>query len=187
MLTKKELRRRYIEERQRLSQEERERLSSKIVNRVANLPYFKEAKRVLLFCPHKGEPDITPLFSLVWEEGKTLILPKVNGDELKLLAVERETRLDVGAFCLMEPQEGEEVEPERVDFSLIPGVLFDKYGYRIGYGKGYYDRLLRRLGGIRVGVCYEFQVLEEVPRDSWDIPVDLVITEEKIYKGGKEE
>jgi len=68
----------------------------------------------------------------------------------------------------------------------VPGVLFDKVGYRIGYGKGYYDRLLTKLGGIKVGVCYQFQVVEELPRDSWDKPVDLVVTEEKIYEGGNE-
>ncbi|MDM7267435.1 MAG: 5-formyltetrahydrofolate cyclo-ligase [Aquificaceae bacterium] len=186
LLTKKDLRKQYIEERERLPKEEREKLSSKIVSKILNLPSIKKAKNILLFCPHRGEPDITPLFSWVFKEGKTLVLPKVEGEHLKLIRIKEDTNLSPGAFCILEPRDGEEVKPEEIDFSLIPGVLFDKRGYRIGYGKGYYDRILAKLGGIKVGVCYQFQVLEELPRDSWDKPVDLVVTEEKIYEGGKE-
>ncbi|MEJ7556308.1 MAG: 5-formyltetrahydrofolate cyclo-ligase, partial [Aquificaceae bacterium] len=102
------------------------------------------------------------------------------------IRLEDTTSLSPGAFCILEPSKGKEVRPEEVELSLIPGIAFDKAGYRIGYGKGYYDRLFERLGGLKVGVCYEFQVLEEVPRDDWDMPVDLVVTEEKIYQGGKE-
>lgn len=186
LLTKRELRKEYIEKREGLSQEERERLSYEIVNKILSLPSLEKAKKVLLFCPHKGEPDITPLFSWVFKEGKVLALPKVVGKELKLIRVKEDTSLRPGAFCILEPEDGEEIKPEEIDFSLVPGVLFDKRGYRIGYGKGYYDRLLAKLGGVKVGVCYQFQVLEKLPRDSWDMPVDLVVTEEKIYQGGKE-
>jgi len=150
LLTKKELRKEYIEKRERLSQEERELLSSKIVSRILSLPSFEKAKSVLLFCPHRGEPDITPLFSWVLKEGKALVLPKVEGEDLKLIRVKQDTNLSPGAFCILEPRDGEEISPEAIDFSLVPGVLFDKVGYRIGYGKGYYDRLLTKLGGIKV-------------------------------------
>lgn len=185
-LEKKDLRRIYIERREKLPQEEREKLSKKIVDNILTILELKKAKNILLFCPFRGEPDITSLFSWVIGKGKTLILPKVEGKDLRLIKVKDYEDLTAGAFCILEPKDGEEIWPEEVDFSLIPGVLFDKEGYRVGYGKGYYDRLLVRLGGKRVGVCYQFQVVEEVPRDSWDRPVDLVVTEEKIYKGGKE-
>ena len=183
---KKDLRKVYIKKREGLSEEERNRLSSAIVERLLNLQDLQKAMRVLLFCPHRGEPDITPLFSWVHQRGKTLLLPKVVGEDLKVIRVEEGSELSPGAYCIPEPTEGEEIDPSYVDFSLIPGVLFDREGYRIGFGKGYYDRLLPRLGGVKVGVCYQFQVVEEVPRDSWDVPVDLLVTEEKIYKGGKE-
>ncbi len=186
LLEKKELRRIYINKRESLSQEEREALSKRIIDRILELEEIKGAKKVLLFCPIRGEPDITPLFSWVLKEGKSLVLPKVEGKNLKLVEVEGEKDLSIGAFCIPEPTKGKEVLPQEVDLSLVPGILFDKEGYRIGYGKGYYDKLLGKLGGIKVGVCFDFQVVERLPRDSWDKPVDLVLTDKKLYKGGNQ-
>ncbi|MCS7171691.1 MAG: 5-formyltetrahydrofolate cyclo-ligase [Aquificaceae bacterium] len=186
LLDKKDLRRQYIEKRESLSEEDRKRLSDHIVQRILSLPAFRRARYVLLFCPHRGEPDITPLFSWVVGDDKFLLLPRVKGDELSLIRTESPEDISPGAYCIPEPVKGEEVEPEIAEFSLIPGILFDRHGYRIGYGKGYYDRLLARLGGLKVGVCFDFQVLEDVPRDSWDRPVDLLVTDKKIYQGGKE-
>ncbi|MEJ5339225.1 MAG: 5-formyltetrahydrofolate cyclo-ligase [Aquificaceae bacterium] len=183
---KRNIRKKFIHKREALTEEERRRLSEGVVRNLLSLEQLREAKTVLMFCPHRGEPDITLLFSWVIREGKSLLLPKVEGDGLKLIRVEEGVDLSPGAFCIPEPSGGEEVNPEEVDVSLVPGVAFDREGYRIGYGKGYYDRLLERLGGLKVGVCYQFQLLEEVPRDDWDMPVDLVVTEEKIYQGGKE-
>lgn len=183
-MQKEELRRLYIKRREELSPEQRQRLSLSIVERIRELPAFKDAKKVLLFCPHRGEPDITPLFDVVIKEGKELILPKVNGNNLKLIRVRDKGDIKPGAFCILEPQGDEEVSPEEVDLSLVPGVAFDKEGYRLGFGKGYYDRLLGSLAGLKVGVAYDFQVVERLPRDSWDRPVDLVLTEKNLY-GGK--
>ncbi len=186
VFAKKDIRKTLIQKRVSLTEEERKRRSEGIVKNLLNLKPLWDAKTLLMFCPHGGEPDITQLFSWALQGGKNLLLPKVEEEDLRLIRVEDTASLSLGTFCILEPSEGEEVRPEEVDFSLIPGVAFDKEGYRIGYGKGYYDRLFERLGGIKVGVCYEFQVLEEVPRDDWDMPVDLVVTEEKIYQGGKE-
>jgi 5-formyltetrahydrofolate cyclo-ligase len=184
VLDKKDIRRFYIRRRERLPEEEVRRLSEGIVKNLLSLKELREAKRVLLYCPHRGEPDISYLFDWVLSQKKELVLPKVEGKKLRLLKVEGKEVLKPGAFCILEPEGGEEVKPEEIDFSIIPGVAFDLKGYRIGYGKGYYDRLLERLGGIKAGVCYSFQLLEEVPRDSWDRPVDLVVCEDKIYRGG---
>ncbi len=186
LLTKRDIRKRLIQKREALTEDERKRLSEGIIKNLLSLGLLEGANTLLMFCPHRGEPDITPLFSWALERGKGLLLPRVEGQELRLIRVEEDASLSPGAFCILEPSGGEEVSPQKVDLSLIPGVAFDPWGYRIGYGKGYYDRILGRLGGLRVGVCYQFQLLEEVPRDDWDMPVDLVVTEEKIYQGGKE-
>lgn len=184
MKLKEKLRRSYLKTREGLEEGKRKKLSELIVNRLLSLSVLKSARRLLLFCPHKGEPDITPLFKWALCEGKDVVLPKVEGEELKLIRVSDTEGLEPGSFCILEPTEGEEVSPESVELSLIPGVVFDKKGYRLGFGRGYYDRLMDRLGGLKVGVAYEFQIVEEVPRDSWDRPVDMVVTEENIY-GGK--
>lgn len=183
---KRLIRKIFINKREALSEEERRELSQRIVKNLLSLGALERANTLLMFCPHRGEPDITPLFSWALSKGKRLALPKVEGNELKLLKVKEDTQFVEGAFCIREPAEGEEVQPQEVDLALVPGIAFDRQGYRIGYGRGYYDRLLGKLGGLKVGVCYQFQLLEEVPRDSWDVPVDLVVTEEKTYEGGKE-
>ncbi|MDW8095840.1 MAG: 5-formyltetrahydrofolate cyclo-ligase [Aquificaceae bacterium] len=183
--TKESLRAQAIKKREELSQRERQELSKQILNRLISLPQLSGARSVLLFYPHRGEPDIRPLISKLILEGYQTLFPKVVDKGLKLVRVEREEDLKPGAFGILEPSQGEEVEPEKVELALVPGLLFDKEGYRLGYGKAYYDRLLGRLGGLKVGVCYEFQVVEEVPRDSWDEPVDLVVTDANIYTGGK--
>jgi 5-formyltetrahydrofolate cyclo-ligase len=159
--------------------------SERIKGGVKSLPDFKDAKKILFYCPIKNEPDLT---SLIWESvslGKEALLPKVDGDRLRIYKVEHSNQLKPGFFCILEPEDGTQVEPEEVDLALVPGIVFDTKGYRIGFGKGFYDRLLKRVKGVKVGVAYSFQVLEEIPVDSWDEPVDLLITETYILKGGK--
>ncbi|WP_461829313.1 5-formyltetrahydrofolate cyclo-ligase [Aquifex sp.] len=178
---KNRVRRELLQKRINLSEEERERLSQKILRNLKSLPEYRKAKKVLLYCPIKGEPDLTPLFEEVIRE-KELILPKVNGEELKLYKVESPSCLSPGAFGILEPMQGEEVDPEELDFIAVPGIAFDLRGYRLGFGKGYYDRLLKRTKATKVGVAYSFQVLERVPHDAWDVPVDIILTEKFVRR-----
>ncbi|WP_340690121.1 5-formyltetrahydrofolate cyclo-ligase [Hydrogenobacter thermophilus] len=185
VLKKSELRRAYLNRREAMGEEEVFLYSERIKRGVKSLPDFKDAKKILFYCPIKNEPDLT---SLIWESislGKEALLPKVDGDRLRIYKVEHSNQLKPGSFCILEPEDGTQVEPEEVDFALVPGIVFDTKGYRIGFGKGFYDRLLKRVKGVKVGVAYSFQVLEEIPVDSWDEPVDLLITETYILKGGK--
>lgn len=69
-----------------------------------------------------------------------------------------------------------------LDLIVVPGIAFDKRGYRIGFGKGYYDRFLSDYTGIKVGFAYDFQVLESIPHESWDIAMNYIVTEKKVYR-----
>ncbi len=151
------------------------------MEKVLHLPEFTKARKVALFVPLKGEPDISSLFPIVARE-KELILPKVSGKELLLLRVDYPLKLIRGSFGVYEPAEGQEIKPEEVDFILVPGVVFDLRGFRIGFGKGYYDRLLREIRGLKVGVAFSFQVLGSIPHDPWDVPVDVLITEKLVRR-----
>ncbi len=174
-----------LKRRRELSEEEHKSFSESIVSKIVALSAFAQAKNPVLFCPFDKEPDITPLFSHVLERKGSLILPKVVGDTLELYRIKDTDNLSVGTFCIQEPSDGERVNAQEVDFILVPGVAFDRNCRRLGFGKGYYDRLLPKVRGLKVGVCYSFQVVDELPTDPWDMAMDLVITEEFIIKGGK--
>ena len=180
MLTsKEELRRELLKAREDLDPYERDKISREIVQNILSLPEFISAKKILLFYPVKGEPDISPLFEEVLRRGAELFLPRVAGDGLEPVRVKDLSDLRPGRYRIPEPASGEVVDPEDMDFIAVPGVAFDREGYRIGFGKGYYDRLLKRVGAPKIGVAYSFQVLDYIPRNEWDEPVDLVVTEKE--------
>lgn len=120
--------------------------------------------------------------------GKRIALPRVEQDSGDLLAFEifdLSRDLSPGYRGIPEPQEkgGQPVKVEELGFIIVPGLVFDHRGYRLGYGKGYYDRFLSRLSGRKIpsaGLAFDFQVVEELPVSPRDFPLDLIITEKRI-------
>ncbi len=80
----------------------------------------------------------------------------------------------------MEPSKIKKINRDKVDIIIVPGTVFDKQCHRIGYGKGYYDGLLKGYNGVSIGICFDLQIVDKVPLDEWDEQLDKVITEEKI-------
>lgn len=154
-------------------------MSEEITNRVFASAWWQETSTLLLYYPLSDEVDVRQLIREAFEEGKRVLLPVVKGDELELHLYEGESSLRKGAFGIMEPQ-GTLFAPEyydEIDLAIIPGVAFDKEGHRLGRGKGYYDRLLPKLKTTKlVGVCWPFQLLDKVPAEPHDIPVEEVIS-----------
>lgn len=107
-----------------------------------------------------------------------MVLPVVTGDELELRRYSGKTDLKKGSFGIDEPTGEIVTDFSSIDVAIIPGVGFDKYGNRLGRGKGYYDRLLPKLQSYNIGVCFSFQVLPEIPTESFDRPMDEVWTQE---------
>ncbi|SHK14707.1 5-formyltetrahydrofolate cyclo-ligase [Thermocrinis minervae] len=178
---KKSIRSLLLEKRKSLDKDLYSYLSAKVVDNCLRFIETKRPRTVLLFWPIAGEPDIRPLFDhLLQREDLTLTLPKVEDDDLSLYAIKSLEDLQVGKYKVMEPINGLRIEPQQVDLAFVPGLAFDLKGYRLGFGKGFYDKLLPRIRGEKVGVCFSFQVLEELPRDTWDVPVDYILTEDYI-------
>ena len=154
-------------------------MSEEITNRVFASAWWQEASTLLLYYPLSDEVDVRPLIREAFEEGKRVLLPVVKGEELVLHLYEGESSLREGAFGIMEPQ-GPLFAPEyydEIDVAIIPGMAFDGAGHRLGRGKGYYDRLLpKREAAKLVGVCWPFQLFDEVPAEPHDISVEEVIS-----------
>ncbi|WP_448583389.1 5-formyltetrahydrofolate cyclo-ligase [Thermocrinis sp.] len=181
VLSKKELRNIVRSIRRSLSAEHHQALSKEILENIKTSGILDNANLILAFCPFDGEPDISPIFNEIIKAGKGLVLPKVLGDSMKLCRVRSTEGLSPGSFCILEPAECEEIDPAEVELALVPGVAFDRRGCRLGMGKGYYDRILGKVRGLKVGVAFSFQVLEEIPCDHWDQRVDAILTEEGIF------
>ncbi len=186
---KETLRKKLKEKRDNLPKEEVEKLSRLVVERIKGLPQYRKAKTVMLYHPVGNEVDLTPLMEEIWRDPKkVLLLPKITADgEMVAVEVPGRELLRKGKFNIVEPIGGKIVKPEKIDFVAVPGVAFDKRGCRLGFGKGYYDRFLPRVKGFKAGVAYDFQVVDTVPCEGHDVPLDAVITPATIHYRKKEE
>ena len=116
-----------------------------------------------------------------WHERKHFFLPRVNGADLEILPYDR-SRLSLGAFLIEEPEGVDTVDMDTIDLVVVPAVAYDRQCNRVGRGRGYYDRLLRDTRAVKVGVAYDFQLMDEVPYDDNDVPVDIVITDRRTVR-----
>lgn len=112
---------------------------------------------------------------------KAVYLPVVCGDELQVGSYKGEDSLSCGTFGIQEPVECADFK--HIDIAVVPGVAFDKQLHRVGYGKGYYDRLLGAVRfGVVVGLAFECQVFDAFDYEPHDMPVDVLVTEKYIYR-----
>ena len=158
--------------------------SAEITKRLFALAELERATTILAFASIRNEVRTRPCIEAVWAAGKRVVLPRVVGDELWLHAVDSETVLAEGAFRVPEPPEDTpRVAPHDVDFALVPALAVDPRGYRIGYGGGYYDKLIPQLDNARTcALAYDFQLIAEVPVLPFDAGVDLVVTDERVIR-----
>jgi 5-formyltetrahydrofolate cyclo-ligase len=152
--------------------------------RVLELDAFLGARVVLVYAALRFELDPALAVARAQQLGKLIALPRVVPDsaELSLHRYQPGDVLIESGYGVREPEPGtQEVAPEDVDLVLVPGLAFDDRGYRLGYGKGFYDRLLPRLPrAARVGLAFDLSLLPEVPHAQHDVPVHAVITEKRV-------
>jgi len=182
---KSELRRRMRGVRRAMAAEARAERSRAIVARLRDEPCFSEARTVAAFVAVRGEVDLAPLVAFAREAGKTVLLPRVDDadDALVLHVHAADAPLEPSRFGVPEPQpEAPIVPPHAVDLVLVPGLVFDVRGHRLGYGAGYYDKLLPTLTrATRVGVAFDFQLVPELPDTPGDVPVSRVVTDARVH------
>lgn len=167
---------------------DRQTLALAAARRALELPQVRDARYVLGFAPASEEFNVEPLLDTLATRGATIALPRIVGpDELTLhLAGSGPSALEDGPFGIRQPAAGApQAEATRIDLVIIPGVAFDPQGARIGFGAGYYDRLLPHLANAYwLALAYDFQVAESLPVESHDVAVHAIVTPERTLVVG---
>lgn len=160
-----------------LSEEQKRKASDDVFSRLEELAAFMMADNVLMYHSLPDELS-THSFLSKWSSRKRFFLPRVNGLNLEILPYDK-SRLHLGAFHIEEPDGTEVTNIDEIEMIVVPGVAYDKSGNRVGRGKGYYDRLMENTKATKVGVAYDFQIVDEIDNEAHDIKVDIVITESR--------
>ncbi len=165
----------------------RESASKKIAKYFFKTDEYIKAKNIFIFYPFRSEVNTVIIIKKAIADKKKIILPKVSGKTLKLFFVDDiYKQLEQGAYGIMEPNERlcKQADVKQIDLAVIPGVCFDEKFNRLGYGGGFYDGIIPTLPkkAKKIALCFSAQILKEVPVEEHDSKVDVIITEQKIYK-----
>lgn len=185
ILNKKNLREKFKAERSLLTNEGIEKHSKDIFSTLKKLDSYKNAKRIMTFVSMENEVQTHPLIEDAIEEGKSIIVPITvdKTHELLLSELYSLSELAFAEFNIEEPKEEfvRLVKPETIDLVLVPGLALAKDGHRVGYGGGYYDRFLSKLDKSvpKIAIGFDLQVVNRVPVEDFDIPVDIIVTEKR--------
>ena len=186
MSGKADLRREYRERRKQIPAAEFARMNEAMRVRVLAHPRIQAAGAVFSYVSFGREAATRQLLNDLLLVGKTVIAPCADpaADPYRWFHILRRDdpllRLK-GEEPDSTPDISDAVDLPRVDVFLVPGLVWDCRGYRVGYGGGFFDRLLRKCGphAVKMGLAFELQLVDEVPRDSWDVPVDVIVTEQR--------
>lgn len=171
----------FLERRRSLSAEQRRSYGWAIQCRLLETRLYLQSRMVGLYSPVRNEVPTNDIFEAALRAGKRTVYPKVVDTSLEFVEVSALDDFRKGAFGIPEPTGTGRIDLADLDLLIVPGVAFDLRGGRLGYGKGFYDRALAvgDFSGRLVGLCYEAQLLPHLPRESHDILMDIVITEER--------
>jgi 5-formyltetrahydrofolate cyclo-ligase len=152
--------------------------NSAIAQKFFEIPIVKNSNRVMMYYSIHHEVETTLLIKMLFTMGKSVALPACTLDKsLRALVIQDLDDLVPGIFGLSEPKDtAPEIKSQELDLIIVPGLAFDKRGFRLGHGGGYYDRFLAKTFALKLGLAYDFQVVEELPVDHHDIPLDALLT-----------
>lgn len=181
---KKILREQIIQERNRLTHNEVSLKSHKILTKLFEFPFYQKANKIMLYIAFNNEVLTEPIIHNLFLNKKRVFIPVTIPKTKELIVSELlslENDLAIGAFGLLEPKKGSlrPFSPQNIDLVIVPGLAFDSRGYRIGYGAGYYDRFLLHVPEHvpKVSLAFDLQIIDRVPQNNYDVPVQYIITE----------
>ncbi|WP_181833035.1 5-formyltetrahydrofolate cyclo-ligase [Bacillus taeanensis] len=185
-MEKKQLRSMVKKRLSQMTDQEYQERSAQAAKKLFNHSAWKEANTVGITVSRQREVDTIHIIEQAWKQEKNTTVPRcmVEDNRLDFRLFTSFEQLEVVYMDLKEPSllKTKAVSPHEVDLLIVPGLLFDKNGYRIGYGGGYYDRYLSTYTNKTIALAFECQIIDTLPREPFDLPVQEIITEEKIYK-----
>ena len=140
---------------------------------------FQEAKTIFIYNNLVDEVQ-TLDFIHKWSETKDFYLPVIEGDDIVFRQYKPSVKFNQSSLGIMEPIGEDFTNYNKVDLIIIPGVAFDRKKNRMGRGKGYYDRFLSKLKAPKMGICFEFQLFDNIPSDNNDIKMDYIVSENEL-------
>lgn len=178
---KMELRAYYLAKRMELSASQKREMDNRIYGKLLSRAEFQDQQLLLTYISKDLEVDTVGIIKAALAEGKRVAVPRCDAKNynMQFCIIDSLDDLTIGLFGILEPREGACI-PIADAFSgvcIVPGLSFDRLGFRLGYGKGYYDRFLGKFSGITIGLCYSCCVQAYLPHDTFDRPVELLVTD----------
>lgn len=175
-MDKKELRREIRDKKRAMTVQEIETASEKLAQLFFQSPQYCRAKTIYGYLPYNQEVRTVPMLLKALEDGKRVAVPKVYGDEMKFIYMTELSQVEKGYAGIPEPIADGPVAHEPEALVLMPGLAFTKDGRRMGYGGGFYDKFLaQEPNHPTLALCYAFQIVEHLPTEEYDVPVDCVL------------
>jgi 5-formyltetrahydrofolate cyclo-ligase len=155
--------------------------STAIINRLKAQEIFQKAQNIHCYVSTEFEVNTHELIKSLIKKKNYVIVPYIEHG-LKSSYLVNWDDLAIGTFGILEPEIKKNVNNEEIDIIIIPGIAFDVKGYRLGRGKGYYDRFLLKMKAKKIALAFEYQLLPKIPHDKHDIRMDYIITEKRVIK-----
>lgn len=178
-----------LQRRKELSKQDYEKYSAIITEQVLRLPAYRNAAHLHIYCSFNKEVNTWDIIYHALRTGKSVIVPVMVKKIMKHVRIDEHQEFTPDAFGIPTPTS---IRPEQwcapeiffqpTDVIIVPVVAFDHHLYRLGYGRGYYDQFLSKTPGLKIGIAFSFQLWgEELPREQHDVPLNLVVTEQRIF------
>lgn len=187
-MNKSEFRSKILKERDKLTKDEIRLKSKTIFDKVTSMKDYQDAEYIMAFLSFSTEVDTHGFIQESLDLGKKVLIPITfpEKNEIKVSEIRSFEELELGYYNILTHKEAHLrfTDPSLIDFILMPGVVFDQEGYRVGYGGGYYDRFLANIDKkvLKLAVAFDLQIVDRVPRDSYDIPVDIIVSEKRVLE-----
>ena len=180
---KTKIRNEYKQKRLSIPLEQKNKMDEEICKRFLSLSSYRYSDTVLLYSPLKGEINTDIILNDALSKGKKVAFPRcIENNEMVYHYITSKEQLTSGKYGISEPLEDLPLYDNEIGHSIciLPAICYDKRGYRLGYGKGYYDRFLSNFKGVKVGLIYNDFIIDEIPSGKFDLPSDIVITEKRV-------